>query len=75
MVVFALLLSLLAALAAAFLLLETAWSQEGPEHGYVDLVMLYEYGTGIGADQDKVRYIVRNTGTATATGVTRFISA
>ena len=62
-----LLLCLFAALAAV-LLFETSWAQGEPEHGHVDLVMLYEYGTG--ADQDRVRYIVRNTGTATATGVT-----
>ena len=61
------LLSLLAAAAAAFLFIDTALAQEGPQPGYVDLVMLHEYLTG--GDQSDVRYIVRNNGTATATGV------
>ena len=61
-------LLVLAAVAAAFLFLETAWAQDGGEDGYVDLVMLYEYGTG--ADSHKVIYSVQNNGTATATGVT-----
>ena len=37
---------------------------QAQEDGYVDLLMLYEY------DSQKVAYSVRNTGTATATGVT-----
>lgn len=61
-------LCLFAAAASAFLLLETAWAQEGQESGYVDLIMHYElapehYG-------EEVRYTVRNNGTATAVGVT-----
>ena len=61
----ALVLCLFAAAAAAFLLLETVYAQEGPEYSYVDLVMLYEQlRTG------PVRYTVKNNGTATAIGVT-----
>ncbi len=60
----ALVLCLLAAIAAAFLLSETAQAQEGAEYGYVDLVMTHEYDGG------KVAYSVQNNGTATATGVT-----
>ena len=59
-----LLLCLLAAVAAAFLFLETAWAQDGAEDSYVDLVMLYAY------DSNEVAYRVQNNGTATATGVT-----
>ena len=58
---------LLAAAAAAFLLLETARAQEGTQPGYVDLVMLAEYGTA--STDTRVRYRVKNNGTATATGV------
>ena len=54
-------LLLVLAVAAAFLLLETAQAQE---NSYVDLVMLYEYKAS------KVVYKVLNTGTATATEVT-----
>ena len=39
----ALVLCLLAAAAAGLLLLETVSAQEGPDAGYVDLVMLYGY--------------------------------
>ncbi len=60
----ALVLGLLAAIAGAFLLYETAQAQEGAEYGYVDLVMAYEYVGG------EVAYSVQNNGTATATGVT-----
>ena len=63
-----LVLCLLAAIAAAFFLCETARAQEGAEYDYVDLVMLYEYGTS--GNSNKVAYIVQNAGTATATGVT-----
>ena len=59
---------LLAASAAAFLFIETARGQEGPEFGYVDLVMLHEYQSGNEANE--VLYKIRNNGTATATGVT-----
>ena len=57
-------LCLLAAIAAAFLLIETAQAQEGAGYDYVDLVMTHEY------DGNKVAYSVRNAGTETATGVT-----
>ncbi len=60
----ALVLCLFAAIAAAFLLYETAQAQEGAGYQYVDLVMTYEY------DSNEVAYIVQNNGTATATGVT-----
>ncbi len=59
-----LVLSLLAALAVAFLFSPPLQAQGGPEDGYVDLVMNYEY------DTSRVAYSVRNNGTATATGVT-----
>jgi len=62
-----LLLCLLAAVAAAFLFLETAWTQDGPEDSYVDLVMLYEYPGS--PNSNKIVYSVQNNGTATATGV------
>ena len=60
----ALVLCLLAAVAAAFLLIETAQAQEDAGYDYVDLVLTYEYDTVY------VAYSVRNNGTATATGVT-----
>ena len=60
----ALLLGLLVAASATFLLPETVGAQEGAEYEYVDLVMAYEY------DAFSVAYSVRNIGTATATGVT-----
>ena len=60
----ALILCLLAAIAAAFLLYETAHAQEGAEYGYVDLIVTHEYVGG------EVAYSVRNIGAATATGVT-----
>ena len=63
-----LLLCLLAAVAAAFLFLETAWTQDGPEDSYVDIVMLYEYPGS--PNSIRVVYSVQNNGTATATGVT-----
>ena len=58
-----LLLCLLAAL-AAFFLLETARAQEGTEYDYVDLLITYGY------DRTAVSYSVLNSGTATATEVT-----
>ena len=60
----ALVLSLLAALAAAVLFSAPLQAQGGPEDGYVDLVMTHEY------DAESVVYRVQNFGTATATGVT-----
>ena len=57
-------LCLLAAASAAFLLIGTTNAQEGPEYDYVDLVMTREY------DARDVAYSVLNIGTATATGVT-----
>ena len=60
----ALVLCLLAAIGAAFLLYETAQAQEGAEYGYVDLFVTHEYVGG------EVAYSVRNIGAATATGVT-----
>ena len=62
----ALFLCLLSAAAAGLLPLETASAQDT---GYVDLVMLYEYGAA-GPGKNEVVYEVRNNGTATATGVT-----
>ena len=59
----ALVLCLLAAIAAASLLYETAQAQEGAEYDYVDLVMTYDY------DSHRVAFSVQNNGTATATGV------
>ena len=56
---------LLAAVATAFLLLETALAQDGQGYRYVDLVMSYEQ-----ENNGDVTYRVRNTGTATAIGVT-----
>ena len=61
-------LCLFAAAASAFLLLETAWAQEGQESGYVDLIMHYELAPE--HYEEEVRYTVRNNGTATAVGVT-----
>ena len=60
-------LALLVVAAAAFLLVGTARAQEEPQPGYVDLVVFHEYLTG--GEQARVKYGVRNTGTATATGV------
>ena len=60
----ALVLSLLVALSAAFLFSAPLQAQGGPEDGYVDLVMTYEY------DEEDVAYSVQNNGTATAAGVT-----
>ena len=65
-----LVLCLLAAIAAAFLLYETAQAQEGAEYGYVDLVMTYEYDAKTVQHAGEVAYSVQNNGTATATGVT-----
>ena len=59
---------LLAVVAAAFLLLETADAQGEPDYDYVDLVMLYEQAPE--RYSQEVRYRVKNNGSATATGVT-----
>ncbi len=66
----ALVLCLLAvAVAAGFLLSETARAQDVPEGpGYVDLIMLYEQAPE--GDRLKVAYRVQNIGTAPASGVT-----
>ena len=63
----ALLLSLLAALTATFLFSPPLQAQEEADYDYVDLVMTHEYSASLGG---RVTYSVRNTGTATATGVT-----
>ena len=47
-------------------------AQEGPQPGYVDLVMSHEYRDD---NEEWVLYKVRNNGSATATGVDRFIFA
>ena len=60
---------LLAFAAAAFLFLGTAWGQEGTERAYVDLVMSYEQGPSA-RYHSHVAYRVKNTGTASAIGVT-----
>ena len=60
--------ALAVALLAVLLAPPTAHAQEEPEYAYVDLVMLYEQGPE--GDEGKVRYTVRNNGTATAIGVT-----
>ena len=65
---FVLLLCLLAAVAAAaFLLLENTWAQEGTTYDYVELVMLHE--TAPDDAPRSVAYRVQNAGTATAVGV------
>ena len=64
----ALVLGLLAVAAAAFLLPETAWSQEGPESEYVDLIMFYEQGPE--GESHLIAFWVENRGNAPATGVT-----
>ena len=66
----ALVLCLLAiALSAAFLFFETALAQEGTGYNYVDLVMLHEVNP-TGNNDQAIGYSVKNSGTATAIGVT-----
>ena len=64
----ALVLCLLAVALSAAFLFESVLAQEGPEYGFVDLVMLYEQGSL--EDQTEVIYRVQNLGNIAATGVT-----